>query len=193
MIFMKPKFLFVLIVLLALTYRSYSQYTFGVSPGFSLNSAYFGYRLDSKFMPFIGFQYFNAKLKYNQSGVDDLSMNLSGTICVPNIGVKYYVHEQNKMKTYFSLSLSKPILSGKLESDNEEVEDFNNTIDNIGLWGAELGYGAEYFFDENFSLGGEFGLRYMHLKYSNTSNNSSDELKFRMSPTFSKISLNYYF
>ena len=37
------------------------------------------------------------------------------------------------------------------------------------MWGGEFGFGIEYFFDENFSLGGEFGLRYIHLMYEETS------------------------
>ena len=38
------------------------------------------------------------------------------------------------------------------------------------MWGGELGFGMEYFFDENFSLGGEFGLRYLHLRYKDSYN-----------------------
>lgn len=72
---------------------------------------------------------------------------------------------------------------------------------------SKFGFGVEYFFDENFSLGGEFGLRYFNFRYNdsnereiynpNTGNYMDTEIKndysFNMSPTFSKISLNYYF
>jgi hypothetical protein len=88
-----------------------------------------------------------------------------------------------------------------------EDQNFKETVKNISLWGAEVSFGVEYFLDENFSLGGEFGLRYFNLKYEETNDRQifnpnsgdtqtvqvEDSFKFNMSPTYSKISLNYYF
>ena len=214
---MKTKLLlFTLIFILA--NKSYGQYSFGVSPGISLNSAYFGYNINDKIVVYLGFQYLNAKFKYEESGDEydwDLdqvvsyseSNEFSGSLYIPNIGVKYFIKQQNNIQAYLSLNLSKPLLSGKLIYDGEENEDFKEQIKNISIWGGEIGFGMEYFFDENFSLGGEFGLRYLHLKYNNTyereiynpdigdyqDTNIENDYRFSMSPTFSRISLNYYF
>jgi hypothetical protein len=196
---------------------SYGQFSFGVSPGIGLNSAYFGYKVDNKFVPYIGFQYLNASFKYEESGQrydSDLSQvisysdinKFSGSLYIPNLGLKYFVKQQNKLQVYITLNLSKPLLSGRLEYDGEVDEDFKEEIKNISIWGGEFGFGMEYFFDENFSLGGEFGLRYIHLKYKELREREiynpevgyqtveiEDNFKFNTSPTFTKISFNYYF
>jgi len=215
---MKTKLLLVLFVALILINKSYGQFSFGVSPGIGLNSAYFGYKINNKIVPYIGFQYLNAKFKYEESGEKyDWDLNqvvsysekneFSGSLYIPNIGVKYFMKQQTKIKAYLSLNISKPLLSGNLKYDGEEDEDFKESIKNISMWGGEFGFGVEYFFDENFSIGGEFGLRYLHLKYNdtyetdlynpNTGNYQDTEIendyRFNMSPTFSRISLNYYF
>ena len=215
---MKTKLLLVLFTALVLINKSYGQFSFGVSPGIGLNSAYFGYKINNKIVPYIGFQYLNAKFKFEESGEKyDWDLNqvvsysekniFSGSLYIPNIGVKYFIKQHNKIKAYLSLNISKPLLSGNLKYDGEEDEDFKESIKNISMWGGEFGFGVEYFFDENFSIGGEFGLRYLHLKYNdtyesdlynpNTGNYQDTEIendyRFNMSPTFSRISLNYYF
>jgi hypothetical protein len=215
---MKTKLVTALFALIVLTAHSYCQLSFGISPGISLNSAYFGYKINNKIVPFIGFQYLNANFKYEESGVEyDWSTNqmvsysdksdFSGSLYIPNIGVKYFVKQRNKLQAYFSLCLSKPMLSGKLKTDGVDDDEFKDDIKHIKMWGGELGFGVEYFFDDNFSIGGEFGLRYIHLKYDHTTQNAvfdpnlgayvnkdiKDDYKFNMSPTYSKISLNYYF
>lgn len=215
---MKTKFLLVLFAVMVLTNKSYGQFSFGVSPGIGLNSAYFGYKINNKIVPFFGFQHFNAKFKYEVSGQEyDYDLNrvvsfsekneFSGSLFIPNIGVKYFMKQQNKIQTYLSLSISKPLLSGKLKYDGEEDEDFKEVIKNINMWGGEIGFGMEYFFDENFSIGGEFGLRYFNLKYKDTYESDfynpdtgdyqdteiKNDYRINTSPTFSKISLNFYF
>ncbi len=214
---MKKGLLFFTLMMISISF-SFGQFSFGVSPGIGLNSAYFGYKVDNKFVPYIGFQYLNAKFKYEESGQRyDWDLNqimsysetneFSGSLYIPNIGIKYFVKQQNKIQAYLSLNLSKPLLCGKLKYDGEEDEDFKEDIKNISMWGGEFGFGVEYFFDENFSLGGEFGLRYIHLNYEESRDREiynpdigdyqnvkiEDNFKFNASPTFSKISLNYYF
>jgi hypothetical protein len=214
---MKKGLFFITLLMISVSF-SYGQFSFGVSPGIGLNSAYFGYKVDNKFVPYIGFQYLNAKFKYEESGQRyDWDLNqvmsysetneFSGSLYIPNIGLKYFVKQQNKLRAYVSLNISKPLLSGKLKYDGEEDEDFKEDIKNISMWGGEFGFGMEYFFDENFSLGGEFGFRYIHLKYEASHDREiynpdigdyqdvkiEDNFKFNTSPTFSKISLNFYF
>lgn len=215
---MRKGLIITLILLITSFSFSYGQFSFGVSPGIGLNSAYFGYKVNNKFVPYIGIQYLNANFKYEESGQRyDWDLNqiisysdkneFSGSLYIPNIGIKYFVKQQNKIQAYLSLNLSKPLLSGKLKYDGEEDEDFNEGIKNISMWGGEFGFGIEYFFDENFSLGGEFGLRHIHLKYEESNDREiynyeisdyqtvkiEDNFKFNTSPTFSKISLNFYF
>ncbi|MGV8136021.1 MAG: hypothetical protein AB2L20_12465 [Mangrovibacterium sp.] len=194
---MKTKLLLILFFIAVWSTKAFSQFAFGVSPGLGLHSSYLGYQVNDKVIPYVGFQYLNANFKYEEGS--DYSYELAGSLYIPNIGVKYFLTQQNKIKSYLSLDLAKPLLGGKFEDDGEEDEDVKETIDNLSMWGGELSFGIEYFFDENFSLGGAFGLRYFHLKYDEKVASESDygndsyNFKFNMSPTFSQISLNYYF
>jgi opacity protein-like surface antigen len=215
---MKTKLILIVLAIFFLSTKSYCQISFGVSPGIALNSAYFGYKVNEKLIPFIGFQYANAKFKLEESGEEfdyDLGRvvsysnetTFSGSLYVPNIGAKYFIKQQNKINAYVTLCLSKPFLSGKLKNDGEVDEDFKEEIKKISMFGGEFGFGVEYFFDENFSIGGEFGLRYLHLKYKDTFDDEfynpntgdyqtteiKDDFRYNVSPTYSKIAFNFYF
>ena len=193
--------------------KGFSQFAFGVAPGLSTNSAYFGFKI-GKVVPYVGFQYANAGFKIEQTGMEwdgaDVvpfsdEMKISANLYVPTVGVKFFAVEHNKLKAYFNLSLAKPLVRGKAEENGTEVEEINDVLKEVKLFGGELGFGVEYFFDDNFSIGGEFGLRYISGKYTNSFEqdvyNGSEmqpedfEDTFRLSlmPTYSRISLNFYF
>jgi hypothetical protein len=219
------KVLLLLSVCLLFAVKGYSQFAFGVAPGLSTNTAYFGFKA-GKVVPYVGFQYANIKFTneweshtYEYDGDigdyvwvdDDGDMKISGSLYVPNIGVKFFAIEQNKLKAYFNLSVSKPFIRGKMQVDGDDAEfDFNGDDDatvndilkEIKLIGGEFGFGVEYFFDNNFSIGGEFGLRYLRGKFTMEDEGAeidddvetyTDTYKISMSPTYSKISLNFYF
>jgi hypothetical protein len=110
-----------------------------------------------------------------------------------------------------AINIAKPFLGGKVIVDGEEDEDVKETLDNISLFGGQLGLGAEYFFDDNFSVGGEFGFRYLHVKSDQTYTKSHQvynpetysyeyyeteetiETRANLNPTYSRITLNFYF
>ena len=213
---MKTK-LFIALAVIFMSNTGHSQLAFGVSPGLSMNSAYFGYKMD-RIVPFIGFQYFGTSADYQYE--HEIFDNDLGTIVdhnhnstakfrllVPNIGVKYYLKDVGDLKAHASLNISKPIITGEFIDDGDTDESVEETIAGISLWGGELSFGVEYFFDEHFSLGGEFGLRYMHvglessfettvfnpLTGENVPSENTYTTKFNASPTFSRISLNFYF
>lgn len=193
--------------------KGYSQFSFGVAPGLSTNSAYFGYKA-GKVVPYVGFQYANARFNLEQTGMEwdgvnvvpfSDEMKISGSLYVPNIGIKFFAIEQNKLKAYFNLSVAKPIIRAKVEENGTEVEEINDVLKEVKLLGGELGFGVEYFFDDNFSIGGEFGIRYMGGKYTNSYEEDvyngvdmqpedfENTFKLGLMPTYSKFSLNFYF
>jgi hypothetical protein len=215
---MRTKLFATALALFALISKNYCQFSFGVSPGIGLNSAYFGYKISEKVIPFIGIQYLYGSLKYEERGEEfDDNLNklvpvtknneLSGNLLIPNIGLKYFLKQQNKIQAYISICISKPLLSGELKEDGEVDKDVKKLVDNLSMWGGECGFGVEYFFDENFSIGGEFGIRYLNMHYeefsedeiynSNTGQYLKSEVnkdyKLNLSPTFSKLSVNFYF
>lgn len=195
----------------------HGQLAFGVSTGVGLNSAYFGLNANNKFVPYLSVQFLSAGLTIEENGQRyDSNTNqivsyedsdkISGSLVIPSLGAKYFIKQQDKLRAYLSLSLAKPLALAKLTNDDVEDEEFAEDLKNFSLWGGELGFGVEFFFDESFSLGGEFGLRHINLKYTDTFDREifdpntgsrtveiENIVKSRASPTFSKISLNYYF
>lgn len=200
-----------------ITFDSQSQIAFGVSPGLNLNSAYIGYKTN-KFVPFFGFQYFNAAFNYSEKGQHfDYDQNAvvnyedtylySVSVYMPTLGLKYYLVEKEKVKAYTSLAITKPIVIGKARDNGVENTDLTDYLKKLSIWGGELGFGAEYYFDEQFSVGGEFGIRYLSLKDELTqtttfynpntgmdqSTTITNKFSFRTTPTYTKFSLNFYF
>jgi hypothetical protein len=216
---MKIKVAVVVIVASVLfTTQSFGQCTFGVSPGLTSNGAYFGYTIAKRIVPFVGFQYANAKFSTEMSGTEfdwetnevvpfDQTVAFSGNLCIPSVGVKVFFMEVNQLKAFGLVSFSKPMISAKTWVDEELIEDFAEKLENFSSWGGELAVGAEYFFDDNFSIGGEFGIRHLALKYADTLesyyyNPNTDEdvpteisqsIKGSVSPTFARVGLNFYF
>ncbi|TXC85257.1 hypothetical protein [Luteibaculum oceani] len=220
---MKIKQLIAVVVLsFCFIYEGQAQATFSVSPGFALNGAQLGYRVNSKLIPYISFQYLSSRITIDESGtrINDASTGTEsyssehlakGTIFIPSIGAKYFVSSKGKLKSYIQGAFTKPFLSAKIEDDGVEDETIKEDLEKLSIWGGELSFGVEYFFDENFSLGGEFGLRGFHAKYKENSEReetyfnqdtqqnetvtlrSETETNVSFSPTFTRVSLNFYF
>lgn len=215
MIKMKSKIILALALLASI--NGISQFTFSVSPGLSMNRASFGFKMN-RIVPFAGLQYMNTSADYKldhkvfdytfntiveHNHHDEYKLNL----IMPNIGIKYFIKEVGDLKAHLTLNVMKPIVTGKVINDGDVDEDYSDYVKAISLWGGEFSFGAEYFFDEHFSIGGEFGLRYMRARFKQEedvdifnpitglteSSTQTYDMKLNMSPTFSKISLNFYF
>jgi hypothetical protein len=199
----------------------FGQFYFSASPGLNLNGASFGYKV-GKIVPYVGFQMMNAKFTLETNEFDwttpgtldehNMKTEVKANLFIPTIGAKYFIIENNKLKAFVGLGLTKPIIKAKMdftydgdavnEDFKEEVED---AVDNVKMFGGELGFGVEYFFDDNFSVGGEFGLRYLKTKYTQDTQGSEwngndyedvtnkTEVNLNLMPTYTKISLNFYF
>ncbi len=213
---MLKRILFTVVIAALCTTVGFSQMTFNVSPGMNLNSASFGYKIGDRIVPYVGFQYMKASYDYEyisnytspqNTFIDEDQVSFKGSLLIPNIGVKAFFLSKNDVKAYGNIMLSKPILNGEIEYDGEVEEDFVEGVEGISLFGLQAGVGCEYFFSENFSLGGEFGLRYFKFstdykeessnynEFTDTYSNSMEEGHFNLgvSPTYNKVTLNFYF
>lgn len=213
---MKTK-LGLMIAFLGLIHSGFGQLTFSVAPGLSMNSANIGYKFN-RIVPFIGCQYFGAsanyqytyqEFNYDTGQIETLSESSDAklNLFLPNIGVKYFFKETEKLKAFATLNIAKPLLSGSVSYDNAIDTDVNSLFSGLRIWGGELSFGTEYFFDEHFSIGGEFGLRYVRIKSKTETDRTiynpiTDEFvetkaqynaKLIGKPTFTRVSLNYYF
>ena len=185
---MKTKLYLLVFTFFALQSAS-AQAVFGVTPGIGLHNAYLGIKFNN-LVPFVSLQYLNADYEYAE---EDYTEDFSGSLLIPTLGAKWFIGGQNSIKSYLQLAVSKPIVSGKLEYDGEEDPDFGDAINNLSLFGAELGFGVEYFFDDHFSIGGEYGLRMVTGKFEVDDEFDAYTVKAAIRPTYSKVSFNYYF
>ena len=217
---MKNK-LFMIVVLAVITSPVFGQFYFSASPGMSLNGASFGYKT-GKFVPYAGLQMLSAKFAVENNDFENptlgvieehiIKTEVKANIIIPTIGAKYFIVESNKLKAYLDLSLSKPFLSAKVElTDNgdpidpEMTDQIEESVKDVKLFGGEFGFGVEYFFDDNFSVGGEFGLRYLNGKFSQSNEDTyydgntdvpvtyTTDVNLNLMPTYTKVSLNFYF
>jgi len=174
-------------VCLLFAFKGYSQFSFGVAPGLNTNTAYFGFKL-GPVVPYVNFQYAGGSMKTDDTGVET---KYNVKLIMPGVGAKFFFITKNKIKAYANLNVVKPFVSGKLEVDGEEIPEFKDMIKNISLLGGGVGFGVEYFFDDNFSIGGEYGLTYIH----GVNDDSDNDYKVSINgmPTYSKITLSYYF
>jgi hypothetical protein len=197
-------------LIIAFGLKGHSQFAFGVAPGLSTNSAYFGFNT-GKVVPYVGFQFMNAGLKLEMTdhyydGVewndDDGSETIGINLYMPVLGFKFFALESNDLKAYFNLSATKPLLRGKMKDDaGNENEEFAKTLKDIKILGGQFGFGVEYYFSSNFSIGGEYGIMYLGGSYKSEEEYTSGgedalrttTIKPRIMPTYSKFSLNYYF
>lgn len=207
---------------LFLTNELYSQFSFSASPGINSANTRIGYHFNKKMVPYVGFQYLSVNNQYESSqeeldyysgGITTYSYDNAQSINIflLNVGTKYFFVQKNKISGYANLNFMMPFATGKemedgktLSGDDSYVEE---RIKNTKAWGAGIGFGTEYFFDENFSLGAEFGLKYLSYKYEDSHDhfdydyNTGQEVtlehswseKIIVSPTYSRIYLSYYF
>jgi len=194
------------------------QFSFSVSPGIHLNGAQFGYRINEKITPYFSIQYLKAGLMQSYSqmewdydlnapALDEDSREMKGSVLIPTLGVKFAVINKEKLQGYVTAGLSKPIVNAEFKYDGEVEEELEEILDGISLFGLQGGFGAEYFFDTNFSIGGEFGLAYMKFALDHSyetdywnpdtgtyvDTTADVEMNVNVMPTYSKVSLNFYF
>jgi hypothetical protein len=137
------------------------------------------------------------------------------TLLIPHIGARFYfATEPLKPYVFLGFLKSMPFVSAKISgTDNyfnpDGTSDGSDTYSAklegdakdvitkpLGFWGMNLGFGAEYPFSENFSLGGEYGLRWFHTS-TESSGLLGDEMSAEMSAslklTTARVVLNYNF
>lgn len=207
-----------LITCLLVNSMIFSQVSFNINLGKSTTGAQFGY-LFKKFNPYLSFQYMNMNTEIIDSGKEndpfsgeivnfkeEYSAKL--TLLMPTLGLKYYLIERNKLKAFANVFYAKPIVRAKLDVNDPSIEnDFESVIKDLKINSIGIGIGAEYYFDANFSLGGEFGFMTTRIKseldyeqnlFDPNSGNmilNSNKINFKgaFSPTFARVSLNFYF
>ncbi|MDP1678395.1 MAG: hypothetical protein Q8L88_16175 [Bacteroidota bacterium] len=228
----------VVLMLFTITISAWGQLVFSVKPGQALNGASFGIKLgplvlsggldyisvssttevsgtevqwtsNSQFISPYGWVYTYGYQLNPYSDKYEASVN----IYAPSISVKLLLGGPENMDAYVVAAISKPFIKAKA-STNGKDEDVQKYLDNLSVMGYQCGFGGEYFFSDNFSLGGEFGLRFFTTSYVQEDTNTEKvyvgssqtgyqyqdvetrdkiDLGLDLGITYSLLTLNYYF
>jgi hypothetical protein len=228
---MKTKYAVLIIASLAMISFSQAQLIFGVKPGLLGNSAQFGIKLGSV-VAFGGLEYMRVATTTEESGQNlvyqysitypyssyglqsyDDKYEMSANLYAPFIGAKISLGgvEVGKVRGYLTGIIGKPIITGKSISNGVESESIKKFYKGLSAWMFMAGFGAEYFFSENFSIGGEFGLRVVLFNYQEESSEVVSAYDYQtgrttyyttprkydfdlgLGITYSSLVLNYYF
>ncbi len=168
-----------------------AQTSFTLKPGLNFNGANIG-KVYEKMAPYVGFQFVNLSEKYENENHSDGGNKDKTYVFMPFVGSKFFVLENENIRGAIHATLFKPIFYYR--EINDGVVDENNNNESIRFWGAELGFGMEYFFDKHFSIGGEFGYRYGYLgdKYDDPNSDYWRFEKFHVNMTYVSASMNFY-
>ena len=188
-------------------------FTRPVYESISIRILYFG-----KITPYLGFQFISASYNYQDSGKEfDFNENtivsyentteIKGSLLLPTIGAKFSFYQKDGLAAFADLNFSVPIVTGSLKIDGQTDDSFSDDLKNLNAFATSLSVGAEYFFNDNFSVYGSFGIRYARVNYNFeelrivTDQNTQEteeytykqNMSFAVSPTVSRVGINFYF
>jgi hypothetical protein len=220
----------ILILLVACIGTANAQIMFSVKPGLTGNAAQAGLKIGG-LMAFGGIEFFRtsattensgSRVEYNYNTYPYQSFlvqysdktEFSTTAYIPFIGAKILLggKETGKTGAYVTGIIGKPFITGKQVSNGKESESAKKFFESLSAWMFQGGFGAEYFFSDDFSIGGEFGLRALLVNYKEENNQQTTQVydyqtgqyKTYSTPskynfdlgvgiTYSTLVLNYYF
>ncbi len=202
------KFYFILLIFIAQIGASS-----GVRIGGPTQSYYFGIGgNNSMIQPLIGLDYFGAGINvdyviHNEINNEDVHEKFEGSLglFIPRFGVKITSTRNKNLCTYLLVEGFWVIPDIRLKGDFQGVNYSDDTIrdqieKNLNFTGMTFALGREYFFDEQFSIGGEFGLNILNWDVKIESSNDfesiiwdSDKIGSKLTGSFARAVLNFYF
>jgi hypothetical protein len=169
--------------------------TFSVAPAlFGVNSAQFALG-KGKVQPLLGFDYVFFRLgeSSTEPGYSyDRSFNIH--LLVPKAGLKAYMREIDKLKTYFTSTIQYifPIVFYGGTASGSGGED--DLMEGASSFLASAGLGVEYAISEQFSIGSEmvFNLYLNSITSTNIGYGTYSD-NFTLGITTTRILINYHF
>ena len=137
------------------------RFEFGVKPGLMLQAAHIGVDM-GKLTLLGGLDYISIDLSAKEkTGNDEAFASIS--VYVPYLGARYYFNQDRStgnVVPFVEGGMMFPLAAADLSDETEFV------VSDVSTWGLTGAFGAQYYFSDRFSIGGEYGLRYL----KNTSN-----------------------
>jgi hypothetical protein len=200
------KFAFVALALMLIPAMAMSaekmDKTFSVSPGQLLETAQFGFGFGS-LQPYIGLDVVRGSVKIEgTSSGDDIEESGSAMIVAPHIGTRWYLGTQS-VRPYFVGDFVKSFGFFDMKYEINGTDELGDSMDEVkdavksalGFWGLGAGFGCEYSFADNFSVGGEYRFTWLHTSTGDIDMGSDDTMKatVNIEMTGSRVWLNYKF
>jgi len=203
----KHKLVLAVIAIALLVPALASAMVFSVSPGQLLQGGQLGMSY-GKFQPYIGLDIMGAsgKVKISDTESDAYEeLSAGATLYIPNIGARYYFASK-ELKPYVYMGFLKSIatVSAKVKTETDESDFEGDAKDQLtsllGFWGVNAGFGAEYPFSEHFSIGSEYGFRYLRTHAEGDGGTDAilgegvaDEITASLKSSTVRVILNYKF
>jgi opacity protein-like surface antigen len=140
--------------------------------------------------------------------VDAGDMEASASLYIPHFGIKM-LFDQSAGKGdvvpcltadfYLSMASVEVDVEGLGEEDSDMDELTSSVEEALEFWGFNVSFGAEYFVSDNFSVGGEYGLRYLKDSVDigdqgeELVEGAADEVSATFKLTYGTFGLSYYF
>jgi outer membrane protein W len=135
------------------------RFEFGVKPGSTLQAAHFGADM-GKFTLLGGLDYISLRLGAEEKAADE-DIFFSISMYLPYLGARYYFDRDRStgnVVPFIEGGVMFPFATVNF-SDDMEFEDVD--VNHVSTWGLTGAFGAQYYFSDRFSIGGEYGLRYL--------------------------------
>jgi len=168
---------------------------FGINPIGIIPECYIGYQVGPA-IPYFSINYagFSGSFEYRYNGSVD-TYEASASVLMPTLGAKL-IFGSSDFKPFINFSTGKPFFAVDVEVDDPYFEDdLDDFIDGLrSTFVFTGGAGVEYFFAEQFSVGGEF--RYRLLTFGGEWEFYDDEftdVRGLIGATSTGMWLNYYF
>jgi len=171
------------------------KFTMSIKPGMYLNAAHFGFTTNRLFYGF-GLECLSVSAKSAYSYNSQTSTSTTGaTVFLPQLASKLFLKrtmpEVTNIKPYLWLNLFYSIAMANAGDDEETEAAIEDLLG--GNFGGSLAFGSEYYFSPNFSIGGEYGMRFLFGGTKDTYGSYSYKENLGLGITYTALGLNFYF
>jgi len=198
------------VVLAAGSVYAQGGFAFCAKPGMLVNAAQFGYKSDALFAG-VCLEFASIGVSTKSSYVDssysyEYTSKIDVSLFLPQLAFKYFFSPTaaGEVRPYAAASVFYSLSSVRIQTTDGEttVRDTSaeRTLGDVlnGNVGGTIAFGGEYFFSEDFSLGGEFGCRALFGGVSEESSGYySGTYKYSynlgLGVVYTALGLNFYF
>ncbi len=193
---------------------SWAQSGFGlcIRPGMVINAVQFGYKAENLFAG-VGLEFaslsWSTKEEYKgENEQSTYTQKIGANVFLPQMGIRYSFRganeEDNSYATpYLGASLFYSLGKSSITESDGQTTYRDTTTEKLindaltGNIGGTVGVGGEYYFSRQFSIGGEFGVRFLFGGTKNKVRYYSDEYTLSnnlgLGVTYTTLGLNFYF